>query len=467
MPILDWIAENMPWTPIAQGIRAKQQNDFMQTYRQQMMDQQAAQAKQLQQQQGAAQQAWADPGTWQPTPQVPVTPQVGSEGYGQAQQQLQQTNIGGTGRPKLLDTVPQEQRAIWEAGAQMDPAGTLAKLVSEATLKPQEQWTPGIDPATGLPGQKSSVSGKFDYAPQKTAQPNEPGVTIREMNVGDEIRYGRIDKQGNFLGYVSDQGGKEIGGRRYKPDNAAVGPQGPFGGLSMEAQDTNILLNGDPGSDVFAAAYARQASPRVLPDGSKYTPDMRAYKKPTSAAFAGTGNGPAPRAAGEPTYSPGGLRAAKQMNETMGGLIKNTKEKFAEVTSADRAAYLTSGVTTPKMASALAAWNFVVSQLRDPSLLNTGVLQAGELAWINSFMQNPGTLSAFIQGDKPALATFDEIMVLLKAKQKGYEATAETPDSAPDARAAPQGSGGDQPPPGISPAEWAAMPPEDKALWQK
>ncbi|PHX98303.1 MAG: hypothetical protein CK529_13700 [Rhodospirillaceae bacterium] len=56
---------------------------------------------------------------------------------------------------------------------------------------------------------------------------------------------------------------------------------GPYQGTSVEAQDINVLLRGDPASPEYAAAFARQAAPRVNVDGSTITPNMRAYRTPT------------------------------------------------------------------------------------------------------------------------------------------------------------------------------------------
>lgn len=59
---------------------------------------------------------------------------------------------------------------------------------------------------------------------------------------------------------------------------------GPYEGTSIEAQDTNILLTGDPTSAVYRAAYARQGQAKMIrgEDGQVYTiqPDMSAYAAP-------------------------------------------------------------------------------------------------------------------------------------------------------------------------------------------
>lgn len=59
---------------------------------------------------------------------------------------------------------------------------------------------------------------------------------------------------------------------------------GPYEGTSIEAQDSNILLTGDPSSVKYKAAYNRQAQAKMIrgEDGQVYTiqPDMSAYNSP-------------------------------------------------------------------------------------------------------------------------------------------------------------------------------------------
>ena len=64
-----------------------------------------------------------------------------------------------------------------------------------------------------------------------------------------------------------------------------------YEGTSMEAQDANILLSGDPSSREYLAAYNRQAAPKITigADGVPVTitPDMSAYNAPTFGKAAG------------------------------------------------------------------------------------------------------------------------------------------------------------------------------------
>jgi spore germination cell wall hydrolase CwlJ-like protein len=75
-----------------------------------------------------------------------------------------------------------------------------------------------------------------------------------------------------------------------------TGPAAPYSGTGIEAQDSNILLRGDPGSREYAGAYARQAAVIRRPDGSEIRPDMSPYEPPTfrsGAAPAGGAEAPA------------------------------------------------------------------------------------------------------------------------------------------------------------------------------
>ena len=143
--ILDWIEQNLPHTPIARGRMAQREQAIMSQYRKFMMDQTIAEQQQQQQARGVAQGAWNDPGTWQPAPNVPVTPQVGAPGYAQTRSQLEQFNPAGTGRPSLMQMAPPEQRPLWEAYSKVDPVGALQKFGERQTLADQQLLPPDVE----------------------------------------------------------------------------------------------------------------------------------------------------------------------------------------------------------------------------------------------------------------------------------------------------------------------------------
>lgn len=92
---------------------------------------------------------------------------------------------------------------------------------------------------------------------------------------------------------------------------AKLTPAKPFEGTGIEAQDTNILLQGDPSTPLYAAAFNRQKQQKIMPDGTVIVPDMSAYRLPTfNPTAAGLPGAPAaaPAPAPVPAYgTPGGI----------------------------------------------------------------------------------------------------------------------------------------------------------------
>jgi hypothetical protein len=97
-------------------------------------------------------------------------------------------------------------------------------------------------------------------------------------------------------------------------------------GTSVDAQDISILEDpdADPGSQRYAAAYRRQASPKFLPDGSKIVPDMSSYTPPTYKA-PGADSGGMTRAPVQPPAAVvdgmlNNVAAVRQVNATLAEL---------------------------------------------------------------------------------------------------------------------------------------------------
>ena len=135
MALLDWIATNMPWTPIGRSVNEQKYRGILSQQHQQEWDMKQEQLK-------AAQQAFK-PGAPHPE-QIPVTPMVGSPGYDQARQQLDQTQIG-TASPVDYLKGPQSQIAQGLASAgQFGQAAQL--LVNNAPQEKFQNFTPQNDP---------------------------------------------------------------------------------------------------------------------------------------------------------------------------------------------------------------------------------------------------------------------------------------------------------------------------------
>lgn len=211
--------------------------------------------------------------------------------------------------------------------------------------------------------------------------------------------------------------------------------RGQPGARTLTERDRNILNNGDPSSAEYASVYADVGSSRVVLDPTTGTmttirPDMSPYRAPTYRAPGVGAASPSPsdKPVGTPTVTatqntdPRAIKIARAqigtMAKTMPELVANVKKMVGGLSAKDKAAAI-AGVNTPAMGGARAAFNLMLSALRDPAILNTGVLQPAELGWINTFMTDPGTIKGIIQGDETMFAQLDQIQSFLDAKGKG------------------------------------------------
>ena len=58
----------------------------------------------------------------------------------------------------------------------------------------------------------------------------------------------------------------------------------------------------------------------------------------------------------------------------------------------------------------------MVSILRNKEILNTGVLQTGELKWLNTFLTDPATIKGMLSGDESTLEGFRSFRALIESK---------------------------------------------------
>ncbi len=141
----------------------------------------------------------------------------------------------------------------------------------------------------------------------------------------DQVRYGADGREiaRGPAGRPDDPSVYSLGGRLVDETGRVIyeGPAEnlPFSGTSMDAQDSNILLTGDPASREYALAYSRQFSPRPImvpgPNGTM----MQAFWAPTppegirppvsgAAQPAAAGPGAPPAAPGAPPAGAGTVR---------------------------------------------------------------------------------------------------------------------------------------------------------------
>lgn len=174
-------------------------------------------------------------------------------------------------------------------------------------------------------GDRQFQAGRDDAAAQRAQQERmfqlqAQGMTAAQAHqkVMEELARGTAARAGLPQGYEPAPGGgaRPIAGVPIQPPPGtpagyrptpegglapiAGGPAdpsrngGPYQGTSIEAQDSNILLRGDPNSQEYAAAYARQGAPRINIDGSRIEPNMQAYRVPTYRPPGGAPGAPAP-----------------------------------------------------------------------------------------------------------------------------------------------------------------------------
>jgi hypothetical protein len=105
-----------------------------------------------------------------------------------------------------------------------------------------------------------------------------------------EYKRGRTDKDTDYNRKRKDDLADRIAEEKNKiaVKKAGLGV-GPFQGTSMEAQDSNMLINGDPSSAEYRSSYARMAQPKTRIDPNtgdriNINPDMSPYRIPTGSS---------------------------------------------------------------------------------------------------------------------------------------------------------------------------------------
>ncbi len=174
--ILNFVGDNLPWTPMGRGILAAREQQQMSQYRNQMMQRQQQQFD-LEKTQFDNAQRMFKPGAAHPD-QIPVTPTVGSPGYDEARQKFDNTDIGTASAVDYLKgPASQVAQSLAGAGQFQSAAQLLKENVPQAP-----QWQE--ETVSGLAGQRDTKTGKFDPFPQ--SQSASAPVT-REIPMGNEV----------------------------------------------------------------------------------------------------------------------------------------------------------------------------------------------------------------------------------------------------------------------------------------
>ena len=173
----------------------------------------------------------------------------------------------------------------WELATRQETQPDLVEVVD-----PNDPTRMILVPETQAAGMQSSL-------PEAASAPD-----VRDFYEGDQ----RITKQWNPATQTWDP---LATAPRWDPQRNAGdgGTGGPFEGTNLDAQAMNLLLRGDPSSPEYLAAWNYLSAPKSSIDPKSgmmvsITPDMSAFRLPTS--LAGPVGGSAPPPAGAPGATP-------------------------------------------------------------------------------------------------------------------------------------------------------------------
>lgn len=448
MPLMDWIANNLSFTPIGRGILAAREQEEMKKYRQQMMQRQQ-QEWDLGQQQTQAAQAAFKPGAPHPE-QIPVTPQVGSPGYDQTRQQLDQTQ---TGTASLVDYLKGPQSAMAQGLAKAGLFTQAGNLVEQGAPKPRE-WVE--ETVGGLPGQRNIGTGKFDPFPQSQAA---------------QAPQTRQVPQGNDLVTFEYQGGqwKEIGrAPRFRPPELQPS-KGQQGGAWQLPEGDVVGTRFDPNTGNYEF-QDKDTKWKPVPPGA------RPVTLGTGGALTAQQFN---KLEGEYNQSNIGLQRLEKYFNTLGGtdtgitriandLSANLKtlfgsgklnsQEFAQrsarqqlqtLLGAMRLEVLGPGVLTEYDAQRLIlAAGGDINALQNPQVAADALRQVYEYKRSNTALQREQLLRS-----APAY--------------KGQVSPVYGPEELGGGQQPGPQDDGEPPPPDVDPNDWKYMTPEERALWRK
>jgi hypothetical protein len=231
---------------------------------------------------------------------------------------------------------------------------------------------------------------------------------------------------------------------------------GPFTGTSMDAQARNIVLQGDPTSPQYAAAYAHLAEAKTTFDPATgrpvtISPDMRWARPP--AGMQGPSSQPAGQSDGVTTALPNGqsvtfvdgpTRATKEdlqkykqaqiESDSLLGALDDYRKTFKGASTTQRLESVT-GVNTPLNTS----YNNAALLAKGEVLYNLGVLNGPDLDIIRKTLADPSTFKSLAVSEDDVEESIGKIETLIK---RGLAKRAEVIGVAPPK---PQPSGLPQP----------------------
>ena len=232
-----------------------------------------------------------------------------------------------------------------------------------------------------------------------------------------------------------------------------VPPDGPFTGTSMDAQARNIVLQGDPTSPQYAAAYAHLSEAKTTFDPATgrpvtISPDMRWARPP--AGMQGTPPPPNGQQPGAVTSLPNGqtvtfvdgpnratkedLQKYKQAQveaDTLLSALDDYRKTFSGASNTQRLESIT-GVNTPLNTS----YNNAALLAKGEVLYNLGVLNGPDLDIIRRTLADPSTFKSLAVSSEDVNESIGKIETIIK---RGLAKRAEVIGIAPPQATGQQG----------------------------
>lgn len=212
----------------------------------------------------------------------------------QAQQQAMMSPISGAKLPQMLDA-PSTSEKLLNLGLAMIQADASGLGVGGSIAAGLQAYNNTLrDYKDRQRKERADRLAEYDLLSRIRERQNAEVASARRLSSIEELKRTNPE-MADLIELDPEQAAKAIA--------AKLTPAKPFEGTAIEAQDTNILLTGDPTTAVYAAAYNRQAQPKLSigADGTTVTvtPNMSAYRQPTYAGATGDPQAAAAAASGE------------------------------------------------------------------------------------------------------------------------------------------------------------------------
>lgn len=381
---------------------------------------------------------------------------------GQSEAAIQRILAGQIGREEVEVAIARAAERV-AGGLALPGYASIQEAERAASARSQEKGRemPGVVPVQaqggGMVGQPQRGAPPVDYQ-SAAAAGYRPAMDGRGRPVvgpsGSVAMYPPGAKSARDIVFVPMKGPKAAG----VPEEGG-GTAGPAG-KSVEAWALNVLLNGDPASPEYRAAYGKIAAGKVGPDGAIVQPDMRHFRPPVMPGGApaeappqgapqpGPGRawspergewvqaqgGPAPPAApstapiGTPvvTEAPGGPKMSatertklRSMQVGAATLVKSLDDFAEAFEKADPSERLQTVAGMPTRLNTM--WGLAAVLAKGEELMNLGVITGPDLGIIRRTVADPSTLAGAAADPKRVREQVKAVTDLIKFRMSEYE----------------------------------------------